>query len=109
MTITKYNKSDSSRVKFRTLDSDSPVRLREMLAAADPNTTLVIISSKSGGTIEPRLALTAVRDAFSDTLSPDQLVRHLVAITDPGSDLEKQAREEGWLAVFSGEPSIGGR
>ncbi len=61
MTITKYNKHDSTRVKFRTLDSDSPVRVREMLTICDPHRTLVIISSKSGGTIEPRMLLEAVR------------------------------------------------
>lgn len=109
MTITKYNKQDHNRVEFRTLDSDSPVRLREVLATADPRTTLVIISSKSGGTIEPRLVLSALRDAFSQTLPADELARHLVAVTDPGSELERQAGEEGWRAVFSGEPTVGGR
>ena len=108
MTITKYNKQDHNRVTFRTLDSDSPVRLREVLATADPRTTLVIISSKSGGTIEPRLVLSALRDAFSQVLG-DDLPKHLVAITDPGSDLERQATDEGWAAVFSGEPTVGGR
>ena len=108
MTITKYNKHESNRVKFRTLDSDSPVRVREMLTMCDPRRTLVIISSKSGGTIEPRMLLAAVREAFEQELG-DHVVRHLVAITDPGSDLERQAREEGWRAVFLGEPSVGGR
>ena len=64
MTITKYNKPDSSMVTFKTLDSDSPVRVRAILAEAKPETTLFVISSKSGGTIEPRLALQAVRNAF---------------------------------------------
>lgn len=109
MTITKYNKCDSSRVAFRTLDSDSPVRIRAILAEAKPETTLFVISSKSGGTIEPRLALQAVRDALSHVMPEDELVKHLVAITDPGSDLERQAREEGWVAVLPGEPSVGGR
>ncbi|BAK43412.1 glucose-6-phosphate isomerase [Eggerthella sp. YY7918] len=111
MTITKYNKPDSSMVTFKTLDSDSPVRVRAILAEAKPETTLFVISSKSGGTIEPRLALQAVRDAVvaSGRLSEEELVQHLVAITDPGSDLERQAREEGWAAIFSGEPSVGGR
>ncbi len=109
MTITKYNKPDSSRVQFRTLDSDSPVRVRGILSEIDPQATLFIISSKSGGTIEPRLALRAVRDMLSDRISNEELVKHLVAITDPGSALEAQAREEGWAAVFSGEPSVGGR
>ncbi len=109
MTITKYNKPDSSQVQFRTLDSDSPVRMRGILAEIDPRATLFIISSKSGGTIEPRLALRAVRDQLADRISPEELVQHLVAITDPGSALEAQAREEGWAAVFSGEPTVGGR
>ena len=109
MTITKYNKPDSSRIVFKTLDSDSPVRMRAILAEAKPESTLFVISSKSGGTIEPRLALRAVRDAVGDALPEEELVQHLVAITDPGSDLERQAREEGWAAVLPGEPSVGGR
>lgn len=109
MTITKYNKPDSSLVKFRTIDSDSPVRVRAILSEVDPKTTLFIISSKSGGTIEPRLALQAVRDAVADQISDEELVEHLVAVTDPGSMLERQAHEEGWAAVFPGEASVGGR
>lgn len=109
MTITKYNKPDSSKIAFRTLDSDSPVRVRATLAEVKPESTLFIISSKSGGTIEPRLALRAVRDALAGRMDEEELVQHLVAITDPGSGLERQAREEGWAAVFPGEPSVGGR
>ena len=111
MTITKYNKVDSNRVAFKTLDSDSPVRVRSILAGAKPESTLFILPSKSGGTIEPRLALRAVRDTIvaSGCMDDAELVKHLVAVTDPGSDLEAQAREEGWLAVFSGEPQVGGR
>ncbi len=109
MTITKYNKVDKNRVSFKTLDSDSPVRVRELLASCRPENTLVITSSKSGGTIEPRLLLCAVREGFAKVLGEEEVVKHLVAITDPGSDLEKQAKEEGWLAVFSGEPTVGGR
>lgn len=111
MTITKYNKPDSSMVTFKTLDSDSPVRVRAIMAEARPETTLFVISSKSGGTIEPRLALQAVRDKViaEGAMSEEELVKHLVAITDPGSQLERQAREEGWAAVFPGEPSVGGR
>ena len=109
MTITKYNKVDAGRVTFKTLDSDSPVRMRAMMAETKPETTLFIISSKSGGTIEPRLALRAVRAALSLVMEEEEIVRHLVAITDPGSDLEAQAKREGWLAVFNGEPTVGGR
>lgn len=109
MTITKYNKVDSNRVSFKTLDSDSPVRVRAILAEAKPEKTLFIISSKSGGTIEPRLALSAVRDVLSGLMPEEEVAKHLVAITDPGSDLEQQAKREGWAAVFPGEPTVGGR
>ncbi|WP_165252774.1 glucose-6-phosphate isomerase [Adlercreutzia sp. ZJ304] len=108
MTITKYNKPDNNRVLFKTLDSDSPVRMRAMFASCNPKNTLFIVSSKSGGTIEPRTQLRAIREHFSEALGPD-FPKHLVAITDPGTELEKLAREEGWRAVFLGEPSVGGR
>jgi glucose-6-phosphate isomerase len=109
MTITKYNSVDSSEVKFRTLDSDSPVRLRSLLDTCDPHKLIVITSSKSGGTIEPMSYLRAVRAELSKTLPEEEIVKHLVAITDPGSALEEQAKREGWLKVFSGEPTVGGR
>ncbi|MDR0515230.1 MAG: hypothetical protein LBG81_08760 [Coriobacteriaceae bacterium] len=109
MTITKYNKLKSGRVAFRTLDSDSPVRVRAIVAEANPENTLIIVSSKSGGTIEPRLALQAVRQVLFEGMEKAEEAKHLVAITDPGSELERQAHDEGWLAVFPGEPSVGGR
>ncbi|MGN1361622.1 MAG: glucose-6-phosphate isomerase [Eggerthellaceae bacterium] len=109
MTITKYNKVDKNRVDFRTIDSDSPVRIRTIMHTANPQTTLVIVSSKSGGTIEPRLALTAVRGILGEVLPEEQIPNHLVAITDPGSKLEQMAKEEGWRGLFSGEPQVGGR
>lgn len=109
MTMTKYNKPDCSVVTFKTLDSISPVRVRALLSQCDPRHTLIIQSSKSGGTIEPTLAMKAVRDILAETLTEEEIVNHLIAITDPGSDLEKRAREEGWLRVFLGEPTVGGR
>ena len=109
MTITKYNKVDKSDVRFYTLDSVSPVRLREMLATADPRTTVVLVSSKSGSTLEVTSILNAVRAAFGETLSEKELVERLVAITDAGSPLEAVANEQGWSRVFLGEPSVGGR
>lgn len=109
MTLTKYNKADSSLISFKTIDSVSPVRVRAIMSECDPKTTLVIHSSKSGGTIEPHTIMEAVLSILREELSEEEVYNHLVAITDPGSDLEKRAVEEGWLRVFSGEPSVGGR
>ena len=109
MTLTKYNKVDSNKVSFKTLDSVSPVRMRAILAECDPRTTLVIQSSKSGGTIEPSLVTEAVEKLLASQLSEDELGDHFIAITDPGSDLEKKANDKGWMKVFNGEPAVGGR
>lgn len=109
MTLTKYNKVDSNKVSFKTLDSVSPVRMRAILAECDPQTTLVIQSSKSGGTIEPSLVTEAVEKFLASQLSEEELGDHFIAITDPGSDLEKKANDKGWMKVFNGEPAVGGR
>ena len=109
MTLTKYNKPDSSLVTFKTLDSVSAVRVRTILAECDPKTTLIIQSSKSGGTIEPTLVMKAVRTILAETLPEEEIPSHLIAITDPGSELEARAKEEGWAKIFSGEPTVGGR
>ena len=109
MTITKYNKIDSNRLSFKVIDSDSPVRVRELLASAGNDKTIFIISSKSGGTIEPRVMLNAIRTQMRSVLSEEEMVKRLVAITDPGSALEAQAQREGWRKVFLGTPSVGGR
>jgi glucose-6-phosphate isomerase len=108
MTITKYNKACNNRVSFKTLDSDSPVRVREIFASCAPESTLVIMSSKSGGTIEPRMLLAAIRSKFEEALGGN-MAAHMVAITDPGTQLELQAKEEGWRGIFQGIPTVGGR
>lgn len=109
MTITKYNKIDKNALDFKTLDSVSPVRVRTILAGIDPLTTLVLVSSKSGGTIEMRSVLDAVIAYFSEKIDERRIPSHLVAITDPGTKLEERAQTEGWRACFTGEPMVGGR
>ena len=110
MTITKYNKEDRNAMDFKVLDSVSPVRVRATLASLDARKTLVLVSSKSGGTIEMRCALDAViQCGEKQGMTREDISRCLVAITDPGSPLEKRAIEEGWRACFLGEPSVGGR
>lgn len=109
MTITKYNKIDRNAVDFKVLDSVSPVRVRTILTGLDLDKTLVLVSSKSGGTIEMRSVLDAALDHFAEFMPADQIPAHLVAITDPGSDLETRAHSEHWRACFPGEPTVGGR
>ena len=64
--------------------------------------TLFVSASKSGSTLETR----SHTDYFWEQ-NPDG--RYWAAITDPGSELEKLAREREFAATFFGEPTIGGR
>lgn len=109
MTITKYNKPDYNALDFKVLDSISPVRVRATLAAIDIERTLVLVSSKSGTTIEMLSNLDVVLDAFRTYIPEENLGSHFVAITDPGSPLERMAHEHSWRACFLGETSVGGR
>jgi glucose-6-phosphate isomerase len=89
---------DGARLEI--LDSTHPDAVEAHLR--DLERTLVLVSSKSGGTEETQCfgATAAAR-----VPSPS----HLVAITDPGSALAEQAREGGWRAVFENPSDIGGR
>ena len=68
----------------------------------DLSRALVIVASKSGTTAE-----TAALGALAAERVPDP--SHLVAITDPGTVLAAQARDEGWREVFLNPADIGGR
>ena len=88
---------------FHVLDTTHPAAIRRLTGALDLERTLFIASSKSGTTLETRSHL----DYFWN--KSGKRGEQFVAITDPGSELEKLARERGFLAVVSGEPTIGGR
>jgi glucose-6-phosphate isomerase len=69
--------------------------------------TLVVVTSKSGGTPETRNGMLAAAQAFrADGLD---FARHAVAITQVGSALDRQAASQGWLARFPMWDWVGGR
>lgn len=92
----------TSGAQLSVLDSTHPDAVRAVLDDSDLSDTLVMVSSKSGTTEETR-AFAAHAATLVD--GPHQLV----AVTDPGSQLHQQAREEGWRAVFTNPADIGGR
>jgi len=96
-------------VQLRVLDSTNPAQVRAMADAVPLATTLVIVSSKSGSTLEPAVLLAYMLERMKAAVGPGTAGDHFVAITDPGSTLEALAREERFLRVFSGVPAIGGR
>jgi transaldolase / glucose-6-phosphate isomerase len=89
-------------LRLHVLDSTDAATIAAVDAAVDPARTLFIVSSKSGGTIEP-LSLFAHFHALNGDGS------NFVAITDPGSGLADLARSNGFRHVFYGDPEIGGR
>ncbi len=69
--------------------------------------TLCIVTSKSGGTPEPRNAMLTVAAAFK--AANLDFARQAVAVTSAGSKLDQQAQKEGWVARFPMWDWIGGR
>ncbi len=92
-------------VELTVLDSSQPDMVRSALADRLER-SVVVVSSKSGGTVETDSQRRAYEQAFTDAgLSPAD---HLVVVTDPGSPLDEQATEAGYR-VFHADPEVGGR
>jgi glucose-6-phosphate isomerase len=70
--------------------------------------TLVVVSSKSGGTVETDSHRRAYTAAF-EAAGVKDVGRRFVAVTDPGSPLEKIARDSGFREVFLADANVGGR
>ena len=91
------------------LDSTVPSWVRAVADAIDPPSTLFLVSSKSGGTIEPNTLYAHFRDLADKTVGPANAGAHFVAITDSGTSLQALARDGGFRRVFLNPDDIGGR
>jgi len=89
------------------LDSTHPVAVAAVGESIDPATTLYVVASKSGTTIEPL----SFFEFFWDRVSAvtDTPGEHFVAITDPGSLLQDLASDRGFRRTFTATPDVGGR
>jgi glucose-6-phosphate isomerase len=96
------NSARPPRARLHVLDSTDTARIRAVESAVDLQRTLFVVSSKSGGTIEP-LSL------FAHFFSLVGEGNRFVAITDPGSGLEALATKHAFRRTFAGDPNIGGR
>ena len=90
------------------LDSTDPAQIAALRAKVDLAKTLCIVSSKSGSTLEPNI-FKAYFWAEMQKAVGDKAGQHFVAVTDPGSKMQKVAEDDGFRKVFFGDPSIGGR
>jgi glucose-6-phosphate isomerase len=92
-------------VPLVVLDGTDPGQVASALVELER--TVVVVSSKSGGTVETDSQRRTFEKAFTDA-GIDAKSR-IVVVTDPGSPLEKASQEAGYRAIFGADPTIGGR
>ena len=88
------------------LDSTNPAVIRRVLDT-DLSRTVVVVSSKSGGTLETDSHRRAFVAAF--TAAGIDASTRIVVVTDPGSPFAELAEKEGYRKVFLANPDVGGR
>jgi transaldolase / glucose-6-phosphate isomerase len=97
------------RPELLVLDSTDPAQIRTFESKIDPARTLYIVSSKSGSTLEPNILKQYFFEVTKRAVGSDKVGSHFIAITDPGSKLQKVAEQDHFRHVAFGIPSIGGR
>ena len=88
---------------FHVLDSTDSAQALALVKKIDLKNTLFIVASKSGSTLEPNV----FKQYLFERAGRDG--RRFLAITDPGSHMERVAIEDGFRKICFGVPSIGGR
>jgi len=95
----------TARVDLTVLDSTEPGQVRAALGDRLEASALVV-SSKSGSTVETDSQRRAYEQAFRDAgIDP---AKRIIVVTDPGSPLDESARAAGYR-VFNADPNVGGR
>ena len=94
---------------LHVLDSTDPAQIKAFEGKIDIAKTLFIVSSKSGSTLEPNIFKQYFFELAKKAVGADRAGSHFMAITDPGSKMQKVAEEDKFRHIFFGRPSIGGR
>jgi transaldolase/glucose-6-phosphate isomerase len=94
---------------LHVLDSTDPAQVKAFENKIDIPKTLFIVSSKSGSTLEPNIFKQYFFEATKKAVGADKAGGHFMAITDPGSKMQKLAEADRFRHIFFGRPSIGGR
>jgi transaldolase/glucose-6-phosphate isomerase len=100
----KYNHLD-----LEVLSSTHPEAVIECSLKFNPENTLYIVSTKSGGTVETLSFMKYFYNQAVKKLGKENAGKHFIAITDPDSGLEKIAKEHNFRKIFLNDPNIGGR
>jgi len=97
-----------SGMALQIIDTTDPDEIGARLRDVDLTKTLVIVSSKSGGTSETNAALHYFWQQF-ELAGVTEIGKHFVAITDPETSLEKIAKDKHFAKIFGSPDNVGGR
>jgi transaldolase/glucose-6-phosphate isomerase len=95
--------------ELHVLDSTDPTQIKAIEAKVDLKSTLCIVSSKSGSTLEPNIYKQYFFERVKAKVGEKEVGSRFIAITDPGSKMQQVAEADKFRRVFAGVPSIGGR
>jgi transaldolase/glucose-6-phosphate isomerase len=95
--------------ELHVLDSTDPAQIKAIEAKVDLKSTICIVSSKSGSTLEPNIYKQYFFDRVKAKVGEKEVGNRFIAITDPGSKLQQVAEADKFRRIFMGVPSIGGR
>jgi transaldolase/glucose-6-phosphate isomerase len=91
------------------LDSTDPGQIHTLERRIKLDKTLFVVSSKSGSTLEPNVLNDYFYARVCEAVGEAEGGKRFVAVTDPGSALNRVAQSRGYRRVFAGMPRIGGR
>ena len=94
---------------FHVLDSTVPAQIKTIESKLDLEKALFIVASKSGSTLEPNTFKQYFFERLAEKVGRERAGQQFVAITDPGSKMQKTAETDGFRKIFYGNPEIGGR
>ncbi len=94
---------------LHVLDSTDPAQIKCIEEKVDLSSTICIVSSKSGSTLEPNIYKQYFFDRVKAKVGEKEVGNRFIAITDPGSKMQRVAEKDRFRKVFMGVPGIGGR
>lgn len=100
---------DTGCPELHVLDSTDPAQIKAVEGKVSLATTFFIVSSKSGGTLEPNIFKQYFFSRVARLIGPKEAAQRFIAITDRGSALQEMAEAEGFRHLYFGIASIGGR
>ena len=95
--------------ELHVLDSTDPAQIKAIESKVDLKSTICIVSSKSGSTLEPNIYKQYFFERVKAKVGEKEVGNRFIAITDPGSKMQQVAESDRFRKIFFGVPSIGGR